>query len=370
MKLFSHILILTLIIITTPQDENTIFNPDPTYAVVKDICLNSDKDYVLSYSEENIKSVNNFLNFIRYDLSQEKSNSTSYLYKIFARNDLTLEMNPSEKYVFTVSKKYIFNKGVLIICFLWVTLGIAYISGVFLNKEYLPGNIQKNFWPKIRIINFSIILILSLISLYKGNQAYLSFNGTSCYLARFLQEVKLGKGSYNEGRIFTEKYTWPGLLGLADLFLGVNTFLNRTPEYNKEYFSDFDLIKKNISLYEKEILNIKNKYTDNSVVINGKKIIPSYIDNITNFNNDYSLINNLYSECETQLKGSINNINHIYQVAKDIENKRDQYMKHSKDLHSLTNDYTKLINVKASNITHNIRFIHENVIKDIYNSIR
>ena len=370
MEHFKSLLFLSFIITIFAQPPNTVFYQDPSYSVFKEICYNTDKSYALNYEPIYTKTVNDFLKFIQYDFSQEKSHSTSYLYKIFARNDLTLETNPSEKYIFTISRKYIFNKGVLVICFLWVAIGICYISGVFLNKEYLPKSPQKNFWPKVRNITFVFIVLLSLICLYKKNKIFLSFNGTTCYLARFLQEVKLGMGNYNEGRIFTEKYRWPGILTLGDILIGVDTFLGLLHDKNKINFGGLDKLNKNISIYKEKILNMTDKIEDYSIEINGTKIIPSYIDCIINMNNSDSLVYNLLSEYKSDLNYSLEYIYQIYKVAENMERNRVDYMNNIKNMHNKTNEFAKLINLKASNITHNLRFLHENIISDIYDATR
>ena len=370
MEIIKLLLFLSLSVTTSAQQVNSVFYPDPSYAVFKEICYNTDKNYALSYLPVYTKSANSFLKFIQYDFSQEKNSSTSYLYKIFAKNDLTLEINPSEKYVFTVSKKYIFNKGVLIICFLWVAIGICYISGVFLNKEYLPKNPQKNFWTKVRNIALGFIFLLSLVCLYENNRTMLSFNGTTCYLARFFQEVKLGMGNYNEGRIFPEKYRWPGILTLGDILLGLNTFLGLLNDKNKNSFGDLDILHKNITIYKEHILNITDKIKNYSTDISGRETIPTYIDEIVNMNNNNSLVYNLLSEYRSEFNYSLDYIYQIYKVTEKMEKNRIDYMHNIKSLHNRSNEFAKLINVKASNITHNLRFLHENVVNDIYKAIR
>ena len=68
-------------------------------------------------------SLNDILHKLSYDINEEKNNTIySTLYKLYTEDDLTLEANPSEKYLFNIADKYIFNKGVLILSIFWICL--------------------------------------------------------------------------------------------------------------------------------------------------------------------------------------------------------------------------------------------------------
>ena len=247
--------IIFLILILFPENVfNQHFGGDEGLQKIRKICNSAKIDYKRSPKAD---SLNDYLQKINYDLNEERNNTIdSKLYKLFTEDDLTLEVNPSEKYLFNITDKYIFNKGVLILSIFWIGLIISFILGKCIFSEKTS---QSNLFAKKYLdwghFAFVIILILNSIPFFTIKNFGRGFNASSCSLVRFLQEVKFGKNTYNEGRKFDKPYRWSGLLNLDTVLLDIQNFFNKTGNNRREVFDDINKIKQNISVFKMRCLD-------------------------------------------------------------------------------------------------------------------
>ena len=114
---------------------NQPFGGDESLQTIREICKTAKIDY---QKVQTANSIQEYLNKIDYNLEEEKNSSVDYdLDKLFTEDDLTKVTNPSEKYLFKITDKYIFNKGVLILSLFWIGLIISLILGKCFFKIYL-----------------------------------------------------------------------------------------------------------------------------------------------------------------------------------------------------------------------------------------
>ena len=215
------IFIIFLLLLQYINNQN--FGGDEGLQKIKQICRNAKINYK---NTPKAQSLNDFLHQLSYDIKEEKNNTVySTLYKLYTEDDLTLEKNPSEKYLFNIADKYIFNKGVLILSIFWICLIISFILEKWFFSE---PNLRSNLFAKKYLnwgqIFFVIILLLNFIPFATIRNFSRAYNASSCTLLRFLQEVKFGKSTYNEGRKFEQPYKWLGLLNLDNVFAEVFGF--------------------------------------------------------------------------------------------------------------------------------------------------
>ena len=119
--------IIFIILLFFKNITNQPFGGDESLQTIREICKIADIDYG---KIQKANSVQEYLDKIQYNLEEEKNNSMDYdLNKLFTEDDLTKERNPSEKYLFKITEKYIFNKGVLILSLFWIGLIISLILG-------------------------------------------------------------------------------------------------------------------------------------------------------------------------------------------------------------------------------------------------
>ena len=171
---------------------NQPFGGDESLPTIREICKAADINYNKIPKADSVKE---FLDKINFNLELEKNKAIdSDLYKLFTEDDLTKESNPSEKYLFKITDKYIFNKGVLILSIFWIGLIISLILGkcLFSQKTTSRNLFAKKYINWGQII-FAIIFILSSIPLFSRGNFKRAFNGSSCAIVRFFQEVKLMK---------------------------------------------------------------------------------------------------------------------------------------------------------------------------------
>ena len=222
--------IILIIFLFSENVFNLPFGGDDGLQTIKKICYSGKINY------ENVptsNSLKDYLKSISYNINEEKNSTiVSDLYKFFTEDDLTLESNPSEKYLFNVTEKYIFNKGVLILSIFWIGLIISFILGkAFFSEKSTQSNLFARQYVNWGQIIFMIILILSSIPFFTLSNFGKALNASSCSLARFLQEIKFGKSTFNEGRKFNEPYKWLGLLNLDNILLDVQNYFNKTGNY-------------------------------------------------------------------------------------------------------------------------------------------
>ena len=131
------------------------FGGDEGLKKILKICKSARIDYQRT---PKTNSLDDFLKLIDYDINEEKNNTLdSNLYKLFTGDDLTLELNPSEKYLFNITEKYIFNKGVLILSIFWNGLIISFILGKCFFSE---KNSQSNLFAKKYLNRGQIVFML------------------------------------------------------------------------------------------------------------------------------------------------------------------------------------------------------------------
>ena len=125
---------------------NQNFGGDEGLQKIRQICNSAKINYKNSPTANSLKE---YLEKINYDINEEKNTTIdSNLYKLFTGDDLTLEANPSEKYLFNIAEKYIFNKGVLILSIFWIGLIISFILGkcFFFGKKFSKLFILKKIY--------------------------------------------------------------------------------------------------------------------------------------------------------------------------------------------------------------------------------
>ena len=361
--------IIFIIILLLQNVTNQPFGGDESLPTIRKIC----KIAHINYQKiQKANSVQEYLDKIEYNLEEEKNNTVDYnLNNIFTEGDLTKERNPSEKYLFKITDKYIFNKGVLILSLFWIFLIISLILGkCFFSQITSSTNLFAKKYIYWGTIIFVIIFFLSCIPLLSSRNFRRAFNGASCSLVRFLQEVKFGNSTYNEGRIFTRPYTWLGLLNIDNILLDIQNFFNKTGENRREIFDDIDEIKKNITNFGEEIENLENFFKNASILFYNRKMYPLYISEFNNINQKGTKINKIYQEYQFPLEENFKFMLNINDTTTLFEMKNLAYKKNMEGIYNQTNAFSKLITQKSINITHNIQFLHENAFNNIYRYFR
>ena len=364
--MFKIIFILFLII---QNVINQPFGGDESLQTIKEICNTAQINY---QQTQTANTVQEYLDKIEYNLEEEKNSSIDYdLDKLFTEDDLTKVSNPSEKYLFKMTDKYIFNKGVLILSIFWIGLIISLILGKcffsqIISSTSLFGKKYIN-WGQILFI---IIIFLSCIPLFSSGKFRRAFNSSSCSLVRFLQEVKFGNSTYNEGRVFIKPYTWLGLLNIDNILLDIQNYFNKTGDNRREVFDDIDKIKENITNFSEQIENLQNFIRNSSILFYNRKIYPLYINDYNNIDKKGSKINNIYQEYQLPLEENFKFMLNINDTTTIFEKKNLAYKKNMEGIYNKTNTFSKLISQKSINITHNIQFLHEKAFNYIYHFFR
>ena len=357
--------IIFIIFILVKNIINQSFGGDESLPTIREICAMADINYK---KLKTANSVEEFLKEMDYDLEQEKNNTLdSYLDKLFTEDDLTKESNPSEKYLFKITDKYIFNQGVLILSLFWIGLIISLILGkCFFSQKTSARNLFAKKYINWGQIIFVIIMILSCIPLFGSPNFKRAFNGASCTLVRFLQETKFGNSTYNEGREFFKPYTWLGLLNIDNILLDIQNFFNKTGINRKEVFDDIDEINDNINNFSKQIENLENTFKNSSIYFYNRNLQPLYISQFNNINKEGSKINIIYKEYQYHLEKYFGYMLNINDTTTLFERRNLAYKKNMEGVYNQTNQYSKLITPKSINITHNIQFVHEKAFNKIF----
>ena len=357
--------IIFLLILLFENILNQPFGGDESLPTIREICKIGNINYKKVQKENSVKE---FLQKINYNLEEEKNNTIdSYLDKLITEDDLTKESNPSEKYLFKLTDKYIFNKGVLILSIFWIGLIISLILGTcFFSPTTTSRNLFAKKYLNLGQIIFIIIFILSLIPLICSRNFRRSFNGASCALVRFFQEVKFGNSTYNEGRNFFKKYTWLGLLNIDNILLDIQNFFNKTGINRREVFDDIDEIKKNVTKFGEQIENLEKFFKNSSIIFYNRKMQPLYINEFNNINKKGTKINKIYEEYHYPLEKNFRHMLNINDTTTLFEKRNLGYKRNMEGVYNKTNTYSKLITQKSINITHNIQFVHEKAFNNIY----
>ena len=360
---------LLIIFLLTKNIFNIPFGSDDGLQTIKRICHSSKINYQKKYTENSLKE---YLNHLSYDMNEEKKTPiVSNLYKFFTEDDLTLEINPSEKYLFNVTEKYIFNKGVLILSIFWIGLIISFILGIcFFSEKNTKSILFAKKYLNWGQIVFMIILILSFIPFFSLSNFGRAFNASSCSLARFLQEIKFGKSTYNEGRKFNQPYKWLGLLNLDNILLDVQNFFNKTGTNRRGVFDDIQIIKNNVSKFSNEIKYLENYFKNTSINFYNRKMRPLYVNQFNNINKKGSIINDIYEEYQIPAEKNYRHMLNINDTTTVFESKNLIYKKNIEGVYNTTNLFSKFITPKSINITHNIQFLHENALSYIYKYLK
>jgi hypothetical protein len=211
-----------------------------------------------------------------------------------------------------------------------------------------------------------IIFLLSSIPLFSSISFKKSFNGASCALVRFLQEIKFGNSTYNEGRIFFKPYTWLGLLNIDNILLDIQNFFNKTGQNRKEVFDDIYEIKNNISNLGEQIQNLEKFFKNSSILFYNRKMKPLYISQFDNIDKDGTKIHKIYEEYQFPLERNFKYMLNINDTTTTFEHRNHGYKKNMEEMYNKTNGFSKLITQKSINITHNIQFLHEKTFNNIY----
>ena len=361
--------IIFIIFLFLENITNQPLGGDESLQTIRKICKIADIDYG---KIQKANSVQEYLDKIQYNLEEEKNNSMDYdLNKLFTEDDLTKERNPSEKYLFKITEKYIFNKGVLILSLFWIGLIISLILGkCFFSQITSSTNLFAKKYINWGMIIFIIIFFLSCIPLFSSGKFRRAFNGASCSLVRFLQEVKFGNSTYNEGRTFNEPYTWIGLLNIDNILLDIQNFFNKTGNNRREIFDDIDEIKKNITNFGEEIDSLENYFKNASILFYNRKMYPLYFNEYNNIDKKGTKINKIYQEYQFPLEENFKFMLNINDTTTLFERKNLAYKKNMEGIYNTTNSFSKLITPKSINITHNVQFLHEKAFNNIYRYFR
>ena len=348
---------------------NQNFGGDEGLQKIKQICASAQINYKKTPKAQ---SLNDFLSKLSYNIKEERNNTIySTLYKLYTGDDLTLEANPSEKYLFNIADKYIFNKGVLILSIFWICLIISFILGKWFFSE---PNSQSNLFAKKYLnsgqIVFVIILLLNLIPFATIRNFGRAYNASCCSLVRFLQEVKFGKSTYNEGRIFDQPYKWLGLLNLDNVLLDIQNFFNKTGNNRREVFDDINIINQNISKFGKQIQDVENFFKNSSIHFYNRKMRPLYFKEFSDIYKEGSKINEIYNVYQVPAEINYRHMLNINVTTTVFESKNLAYKKNIEDAYNQTNWFSKFITPKSINITHNIQYLHENALLYIYQYLK
>ena len=348
---------------------NQNFGGDEGLQKIKQICTSAQINYKKTPKAQ---SLNDFLSKLSYNIKEERNNTIySTLYKLYTGDDLTLEANPSEKYLFNIADKYIFNKGVLILSIFWICLIISFILGKWFFSE---PNSQSNLFAKKYLdwgqSVFVIILLLNFIPFATIRNFGRAYNASCCSLVRFLQEVKFGKSTYNEGRIFDQPYKWLGLLNLDNVLLDIQNFFNKTGDNRREVFDDINIINQNISKFGKQIEDMENFFKNSSIHFYNRKVKPLYFKEFSDIYKEGSKINEIYNVYQVPAEINYRHMLNINVTTTVFESKNLAYKKNIEDAYNQTNWFSKFITPKSINITHNIQYLHENALLYIYQYLK
>ena len=348
---------------------NQNFGGDEGLQKIKQICTSAQINYKKTPKAQ---SLNDFLSKLSYNIKEERNNTIySTLYKLYTGDDLTLEANPSEKYLFNIADKYIFNKGVLILSIFWICLIISFILGKWFFSE---PNSQSNLFAKKYLdwgqSVFVIILLLNFIPFATIRNFGRAYNASCCSLVRFLQEVKFGKSTYNEGRIFDQPYKWLGLLNLDNVLLDIQNFFNKTGDNRREVFDDINTINQNISKFGKQIEDMENFFKNSSIHFYNRKVKPLYFKEFSDIYKEGSKINEIYNVYQVPAEINYRHMLNINVTTTVFESKNLAYKKNIEDAYNQTNWFSKFITPKSINITHNIQYLHENALLYIYHYLK
>jgi len=365
-----HKIILFIILFFLSENVfNQHFGGDEGLKKIKKICSSAKIDYKRA---SNANSVKDYLQKISYNMNEERNNTIdSNLYKLFIGDDLTLEINPSEKYLFNITDRYIFNKGVLILSIFWIGLIISFILGrCFFSEKNSQSNLFAKKYLNWGQIVFMIILVLNSIPFFTIRNFGRGFNASSCSLVRFLQEIKFGKSTYNEGRKFDKPYRWLGLLNLDNVLLDLQNFFNKTGDYRRQVFDDIDVIKQNISSFRNEIENLENFFKNSSILFYNRKMRPLYINEFNDINKKGSKINEIYQEYQIPVDTNYRHMLNINDTTTFFESNNLKYKNNIEGVYNTINEFSKFVTPKSINITHNIQFLHENALIYIYEYLK
>jgi len=362
-------IIFIILFLLSQNVNNQNFGGDEGLQKIKQICTMAKIDYK---NTAKANSLNDFLHKLSYDINEEKNNTIySTLYKLYTEDDLTLEANPSEKYLFNIADKYIFNKGVLILSIFWICLIISFILGkCFFSEKNSQSNLFSKKYLNWGQIVFLIILLLNFIPFATIRNFGRAYNASSCSLIRFLQEVKFGKSTYNEGRVFDMPYKWLGLLNLDNVLLDIQNFFNKTGVNRREVFDDINVIYQNITRFKNQIEELENFFKNSSILFYNRKMKPLYAKEFIDIFKKGSKINEIYNLYQIPAETNYRHMLNINDTTSFFESKNLAYKKNIEEVYNKTNWFSKLITPKSINITHNIQYLHENAILYIYQYLK
>ena len=346
------------------------FGGDESLKTIKEICKEANINYDKA---QTANSIQEYLQKLGYNLEEQKNSTFDYdLDKLFTEDDLTKEINPSEKYLFKISEKYIFNKGVLILNLFWIFLIISLILGKCFFSQITTSstNLFAKKYTSYGTITFILIFILSCIPLFYSTSFKRSFSSSSCSLVRFLQEIKVGNSEYNEGRVFKKPYTWLGLINIDNLLLDIQNFFNKTGNKRRVIFDNINEIHKNITNFGEIIKNLEQFMKNSSIIFYNRKIYPLYIYDYNNIHKKDTKINNIYQQYQYTLEDTFNYMLNINDTTTLFEEKNLAYKKNMEGIYNKTNVFSKSITPKTVNITHNVQYLHEKAFNYIYRFLK
>ena len=361
--------IILIFLLLSQNVINQNFGVDDGIQKIRQICRSANINYKKTPTAN---SLNDYLKKLNYDINEEKNNTLdSNLYKLITDDDLSLEANPSEKYLFNITDKYIFNKGVLIFSIFWIGLIISFILGkcIFYKKNAYSYLVSKKYLSWGQIV-FLIILFLSSIPFFTLGNFQRAFNASSCTLVRLLQEIRFGKSTYNEGRKFDQPYKWLGLLNLDNVLLDIQNFFNKTGTNRRDVFNNINTIKQNITSFKNEIGDLENFFKNSSIFFYNRKMRPLYFNEFNDINRKGSKINDIHEFYQNPAEINYRHMLNINDTTTVFESKNLIYKKDIEGVYNQNNEFSKFITPKSINITHNIQFLHENAITYIYQYLK
>lgn len=363
------------------------FGEDKSQETVYNICQKASNHSFPSYN----KSASTFLNSTNY---KERLNKKFISLPFISEDFITIELSTIPQYkegrIFSLTEIFLFNKGVFLICAIWVIIFICFIFDkcLFSPKKIstdddvnnINYNLKEEIYNKKCGINnilsgilFSTVIILSIKSYVTNENLYGDINATSCSLVRFLESIKFGKGGLNRELDFNQEYKWPGLLNLASILLESSNIITKISKEKEDVFLGMDRLLSNITDYKISIQKfpelLENSGLLNNFTLNNKNVQPLYICQYENATKKFSKLYLINEEFIKQINESIIHLSEIRKSTDNLGFEEKNFIKSINDIFDKLDEYASPIKDSTNILTTNVIFIHEKFLDKFYFSI-
>lgn len=318
------------------------------------VCDKADNELISLYEKESFD----------FDIINSVSikKSTSYLYK-YLENKNTSDL---KKYIFSFIYEIILGILIFIIIILWIVLCCFLFNDncccLFINKNYY--RCYKNIIYAISIISYLIIILLTLVILFKFYPVIQLTNNSFCSLFKISYHIYFG-----EDNNYKIRPKWIGINEIKNLLQNTKNQIESIIEKNKDIYLILNKDIKNDFFYdlEKEQF-IKNniKYFCNLSNIEVTNPNPLSNKTITNFFYCANILNKIQNEYNNIIRQYINDIDNIYEKMNSIELNKNEIKFYLDGARNKFDSFVKIIRDLEIEYYDKLFFIFDDIINKYF----